>query len=117
MKHERTCQKDFRNDMRKVQKIPRFLKKYFWDVDFKGVNPQKHKVYVLRKVLEYGNEKSVAWVFKNYGRQGVVDVLSHYRGYSQKTANFWAIVLDVPFKEVICLKKHSSKEPKTLWPY
>jgi len=100
-----------------MRKLPKFLDKYFWDVEFKGINLQKHRVYILKRILEYGDEKAVIWMWKNFKKAEIKDVLSNFRGYTQKSANFWALVLDIPREEVLCLKKHSSKEQKRIWHY
>ncbi len=96
---------------------PVFLKKYFWDIDFDKIDLKNRKIYVLKRLLEYGDEDAVDWMWKNFKKRDIKDALSNFRGYSLKTANFWALVLDIPRKDVLCLKKHSSKEPRTFWPY
>jgi hypothetical protein len=100
-----------------MRKLPEFLNKYFWDVEFEKIDLQKRRVYVLRRILEYGDEKAVAWMWQNFKKSEIEDVLCKFRGYSQKSANFWALLLDVPREEVLCLKKPSSKEQKRIWPY
>ena len=96
---------------------PEFLKKYFWDIDFDKINLETRKTYVLKRLLEYGDENAVDWMWKNFKKRDIKDALSNFRGYSQKSANFWALILDIPRKDVLCLKKLSSKEPKIFWPY
>jgi len=100
-----------------MEKIPRFLKKYFWETKFKDLDLQKHRVYVLRRILEYGDEKAVIWLWKNFRMLEIKNVLINYRGFSQKSANYWAIVLDLPREKVRCLNKSSPNEQKTIWPY
>ncbi|MEW5768079.1 MAG: hypothetical protein AB1797_10745 [bacterium] len=100
-----------------MKKLPEFLNKYFWEVEFKNIDLQKRRVYVLRRILEYGDEQAVAWMWNNFKKSEIKNVLSNFRGYSQKSANYWALILDVPKKKVLCLKKPSSKEPRTFWPY
>jgi len=43
-----------------MKKLPRFLNKYFWDVEFEKIDLQKRRVYVLKRILEYGDERAVA---------------------------------------------------------
>jgi hypothetical protein len=100
-----------------MKKLPEFLNKYFWDVEFEKIDLQKRRVYVLRRILEYGDEKAVAWMWKNFEKSEIKDVLSEFRDYSQKSANYWALLLDIPSEEVLCLKNPSSKEQKRIWPY
>ncbi len=100
-----------------MERLPDFLRKYFWDVEFEKIEPANSKAFVLRRILNYGDEEAVAWMYKNFHPSEVRQCLSDFRGYSQKSANYWALILDVPREEVLCLKKRSSKEPGRIWPY
>lgn len=100
-----------------MTKLPDFLKKYFWDVEFKNIDLEKRKVFVLKRILEYGDEQAVSWMLQNFKRSEIKNVLCNFRGFSQKSANFWALLLNIPKEEVICLKKALSKEQKKIWPY
>jgi len=86
-------------------------------VPFERIGLSKNRAYILRRILEYGDEKSVAWMYKNFTKAEIRDALSGFRGYSQKSANYWALMLDVPREKVKCLRKRSSKEQRTFWPY
>lgn len=98
-------------------KLPDFLKKYFWDVEFRGLDLEKYRIYVLKRILEYGDKQAVDWMWKNFSKTEIKEVLINYRGFSRKTANFWALLLDIDKKEVLCLKKSSLREQGTIWPY
>ncbi len=100
-----------------MKKIPQFLKKYFWDVQFEKINLQKNREYILRRILDCGDEKAVAWMYANFEKSEIKNALSNFRGYSQKSANYWALMLGVPKEKVLCLKRHSSKEQRTFWPH
>lgn len=97
--------------------LPEYLRRYFWDVSFEKIDLEKSRVFVLKRVLEYGNEEAVRWMWKHFKKSEVKDTLSRFRGFSRKTANYWATVLEIPKEEVLCLKKRSLEEPKTIWPY
>ena len=100
-----------------MKKLPKFLRKYFWDTEFNKIDVQKRRVYVLKKILEYGNERAVKWMWGNFNKPEIINALSNYRGYSQKSANFWALLLGISREKVICLKKSLSKKQKKIWPY
>jgi len=100
-----------------TKKLPKFLKKYFWDVDFEKIVPSKSKICILRRILEYGDEKSVKWMWKNFKKSEIINALSNYRGYSQKSANFWALILNVKKENVKCLSKSFMETQKQFWPY
>ena len=100
-----------------MKRLPEFLKKYFWDVVFEKIDLEKNKEYILKRILNYGDEKAVDWMYNNFKKSEIKNTLSNFRGYSQKSANYWALMLDVPKKEVLCLKNPLSKGQRTFWPY
>jgi hypothetical protein len=100
-----------------MKKLPVFLKKYFWDVDFEKVDLNKSRVYILKRMLEYGDEQAVAWMRKNFTKSEMKNTLSNFRGYSQKSANFWAVILNVKKEDVKCLNKSFRETQKRFWPY
>ncbi len=97
--------------------LPQFLEKYFWDVEFDTLSLEKHGVSILRRVLEFGNEEAVSWMKQNFTIDEIRSVLAQFRGVSPKSAHFWSLIFDIPQEEILCLKKHSSEEPKIAWPY
>jgi hypothetical protein len=42
-----------------VKSLPRFLKKYFWNVDFLKLDRKTHSQFIIERILEYGDEKTV----------------------------------------------------------
>lgn len=100
-----------------MKKLPVFLKKYFWDVDFEKIGLDNSRIYVLRRILEYGDEKAVRWMWKNFTEPEIKNILYNYRGLSLKSANFWAFILDVKKEDVKCLSKSFREIQKQFWPY
>lgn len=100
-----------------MKKLPRFLKKYFWDVDFEKIDFDNHRMYVLKRILEYGDEKAVSWMWKSFKKPEIKYALVNFRGYSQKSANFWAFILGVKKEDVKCLSKSFRETQKQFWPY
>lgn len=100
-----------------MEELPKFLNKYFWDVDFERLNLQRHRVYILKRILEYGDEETVAWMWKNFKKSEIKDALANFRGYSQKSANFWAVILNIKKEDVRCLNRSLRETQKQFWPY
>lgn len=100
-----------------MSKLPEFLKKYFWDVDFENIEMENRRVYILKRILEYGDEKAVSWMRGNFTKEEIKDVLIKSRGFSQKSANFWAFVLDIEREKVKCLNKSFQKTQNQFWHY
>lgn len=100
-----------------MKKLPNFLKKYFWDVEFDNIDLKKRRVFILKRIMELGDKKAVFWMLQNFTKSEIKDVLVNFRGLSQKSANFWALLFDVQKEKVICLKRALSKEQGKIWPY
>ena len=100
-----------------MKKLPVFLKQYFWDVDFEKVNPEKSAQYIIFRLLNKGNDKAIRWLFKTYPKDLIKEVVRERRGFSAKTANFWADLLDIDKRKVVCLQKPYLKMRQELWPY
>lgn len=99
-----------------MKKIPVFLKCYFWDIDFKKMDRIKYKTFILRRILEYGDEKSVRWMFKHFNRDEIAKVLAFSR-IDPRSANFWSVVLGIKKDKILCLQKHYLEMRKKIWPY
>ena len=97
--------------------LPEFLRKYFWDVDFDKLIMRRHRSYVLRRILDHGDQEAVAWMRRNFDGSEIRQCVTSARDLSRKSANYWALVLDVPRERLRCLNRRSLQEPKTIWPY
>lgn len=72
--------------------VPKRLKKYFWDTDIKGLDIQKHKKYVIERILEMGDEQAVAWLKNNFSEKEIIKVLEKNNRLSLLSLNYWNLV-------------------------
>lgn len=100
-----------------MRSAPKFLKKYFWDVDFEKLDIVKYRFYVIRRILNYGDERAIHWMNSHFGRGEQIKALCTTRDISLRSANFWAIVLGVSKRKVRCLQKRYLAIRKQFWPY
>ncbi|MGB3341206.1 MAG: hypothetical protein WBB37_06970 [bacterium] len=100
-----------------MMQLPDFLKEYFWDTKFEELDIATHQIFILKRIMEHGNDRAVKWMRRHFQPKDLIKALCNYRGYSKRSANFWAIILDIPKEDVPCLNKSSSKTPKNIWPY
>jgi len=75
------------------RKLPSFLKKYFWDVDFERINLKEHEYYVIERLLEYGDLRAIKWLLKNFDKRKIKKVLNSSRALSKKTKIFFSTCL------------------------
>lgn len=100
-----------------MRSVPKFLKRYFWDVDFEKLNIGKYNFYVIRRILEYGDEKAIRWMNSHFKRDEQIKALCATRDISLRSAHFWALIFGVPRRRVKCLQKRYLVMRKQFWPY
>jgi hypothetical protein len=72
-----------------MQKFPFSVKNLFWDVDVELLDVQKHKCFIIERVLEKGSFTSVNWLLKNYKLKEISDIISNTSNLSAPTITFW----------------------------
>jgi hypothetical protein len=83
--------------------IPRHLQTLFWDTNIDAFKPEDFPDYTILRVLEYGDQEAVTWLRATFPESEIRRVLRTERRLSPKSANFWALVLGVPSREVAAL--------------
>lgn len=97
--------------------LPKFLRKYFWDADFAEIDPEKYPYYFIERILEYGDKPAVKWMMENFEISKIKETLMKKKGISQKSAVYWALILNVPENKILCLSKSYQKMKGNHWPY
>jgi len=87
--------------------IPQNLRALFWDTNVDNFNPTAYPEYTIARVLEYGDEKAVAWMRQTFSGEEIKQVVRTERRLSRKSANFWALVYDIPPEQVAALSPAS----------
>ena len=95
----------------KKPQLPEFLRPYFWDVAFEKVNIQQNPKFVLKRIIDRGDTKAFLWAMERFNTQDIQELITSSRDLSRKTANFWALVLNIDPKRVPCLQKPYSRIP------
>jgi hypothetical protein len=88
----------------KIQ-LPEFLRPYFWDVDFSGLEIEKHSFFIIKRVLDRGNLHDIRWLIKIYGKEAIKKVVITTKDLARPTDNFWTDILDINKHQVKCLQK------------
>ena len=100
-----------------MESLPLCLKQYFWDVEFEKIDTERSAVFIMKRIMEYGNEEAVIWMKKHYTKKAMREILRRYRGLSKKSICFWSLILDVPEEEIACSNKPFKEMPEIAWPY
>ncbi len=98
-------------------KLPSFLQKYFWDVDFSKVDKKTHSQFIIERILEFGDQKSAKWMKNNFDLDEIKKVVIVSKNLSKKSANFWQIIFNLERDKILCFKKLSPEKQKMIWKY
>lgn len=91
--------------------LPEFLRPYFWDVAFEALDIKKNPRFILKRVIDRGDTKALMWAMSVFTIDDIRNLVLTTRDISRKTANFWALRLDIDPKLVPCLQKPYSRIP------
>ena len=100
-----------------MKSFPQFLKKYFWDTDFSKLNKNSHSQFIIGRILEYGDERAVKWLFEYFKKPELKETLEKRRNTSPLSANYWGLILNIPSNKILCLRKQSQNKLQKTWPY
>jgi len=86
----------------------------FWDVDRDGLDPDKHGIFIIKRILEKGDIDDISWAMKSYGRKFVMDVFQKNIGkFDVKSDNFWCLYFNLDKSQ--CIRKQSTKKQSPFW--
>lgn len=100
-----------------MKKLPGFLQRYFWDADFRGLDENIYRDFIIGRILEYGDEKATNWLFKNFEKSKIEKTLAKKRGISPFSANYWRLIFNIPKNKILCLQKRSQNKLERTWLY
>lgn len=83
--------------------IPSNLRALFWDTNLDTFVPEAYPDYTIFRVLELGDEAAIVWLRQTFTEAEIRRVLKDERRLSEKSANFWALVYEIPSREVAAL--------------
>jgi transcriptional regulator with XRE-family HTH domain len=89
----RPRESDRRDAMPTSEELARLIRPLFWDAELKVTDLAEHTSWILRRVLSFGNAKSVAAVRAFFGDQAIRDAVRQ-RGIDVRTRNYWKLILD-----------------------
>jgi hypothetical protein len=94
--------------------IPQHLRPLFWDIDTEKFDPAAFPQYTIARVLEFGDEKAVAWLREIFPEAAIKEIIRKERRLTRRSANFWALVYNIPRDQVAALV---APREDGLWPH
>ena len=82
--------------------LPERLRPLFWDHDFSQLDWQRHRDFVIGRILEAGPWDTICWLRKEVGDETLRDWIERHRGrsLSSQQLRFWQLILDLPAETV-----------------
>lgn len=74
--------------MKRIQSI-KLRSELFWDVDPKTIDFKKHAQYIIERVLEFGNDREVKWMWEFFSPRVINHVVEISRALRKETKPLW----------------------------
>lgn len=72
----------------------KFRQTLFWDTNPKNIDTKKNARYIIERVLEFGRDNEVRWVFKQYPKRTIKKVINLPRvQLSDKSKALWSLLI------------------------
>ncbi|MFH1462624.1 MAG: hypothetical protein ABIG08_02960 [bacterium] len=98
-----------------MKPLPKFLRKYFWDTDFRELGKENYKLFIIERILEYGDEKAIKWLRNNFSLKEIKNAFCRSKNLSRRSANFWQIIFNLKRNNILCLRKSFPEKQKLIW--
>lgn len=70
-----------------------FRQALFWDTNPKSIDTEKNAQYIIERVLDFGNDDEVRWLYHFYDKSLLKKVVVKSRSLRPRTKNLWMIIL------------------------
>ena len=71
----------------------KFRQELFWDTNPEKIDTEKNALYIIERILDFGNDKEVAWVRKFYDKVEIKKVVENPRRLRVRTKTLWNLIL------------------------
>jgi len=96
-----------------VEHVVQQIGRLFWDLDLAANHLEEHPLWVVERVLEYGNIGDIRILTAFFGREALLRLVGEARFSSDRTQVFWQRVLER--EGVACTRKFSREEAASSW--
>lgn len=78
----------------RLRKMPR-RPTLFWDVDPKTIDQKKHARYIIERIMDFGTDQEVRWMWQTYPKVLLKKTLAQPRSpLLNKSKALWALLLE-----------------------
>ncbi len=99
------------NSVKKHNIISDFSENLFWDTDVQKLDMERHKKYIIARVIEYGTFHDWLLLCNYFTLEEVIRIAQSLRSIDPKTVAFLSVVGNVPLEDFrCCTSKQSSRK-------
>ena len=70
-----------------------FRQSLFWDTDPSKLDIKKNSKYIIERVLDFGRDNEVRWLWKTYEKSALRNVVKNSRSLRKRTKALWTLLL------------------------
>ncbi len=70
-----------------------FRQTLFWDTNPQKIDAKKNAQYIIERILDFGNDKEVKWLYNFYDKTLLKKVVMESRSLRPETKNLWTLLL------------------------
>jgi len=83
----------------------------FWDMDYNSLDEEKHEIYIVQQVLNFGTLEEFAMLVHHYGKERLKQTLKKVGCLDPKTFSFVIALWDLDKNELSCYTKKRLNQP------
>ncbi|OGE92807.1 MAG: hypothetical protein A3C85_01580 [Candidatus Doudnabacteria bacterium RIFCSPHIGHO2_02_FULL_48_21] len=72
-----------------VKRKIHFRPSLFWDVDPKTIDPKKHAEYIIERILDFGFDREIKWMWNFYPKSLISKTVKNSRAIFPFTKSLW----------------------------
>jgi hypothetical protein len=72
----------------------KFRQALFWDTNPNNIDTEKNAQYIIERVLDFGNDGEVRWLYHFYDKSLLKSVVAKSRSLMPETKNLWTLLLE-----------------------
>ncbi|HLD69462.1 MAG TPA: hypothetical protein VJA17_01740 [Candidatus Omnitrophota bacterium] len=75
--------------IQKTKQLNNLRQSLFWDVDPKTIDLKKHARYIIERVVDFGNDREVQWMWEKYPLALIHKVVKTSRSLNPVSRPLW----------------------------
>ncbi len=79
----------------------------FWDTDINSIDLHNNRKQIIRRILNFGNERTYRWLFQVYSCDLIIHAVKYDKNIDRRSAVMLANYFEIPKEEIECLKNVS----------